>query len=256
MFSAPVGLTISMETTTEKARKKLILALDVSDLFQARDLVKELKDSVGLFKVGHQLFTRSGPSAVAMVQDEGGKVFLDLKYHDIPNTVKNAVEAAVALKVSMLNVHTSGGGAMMKAAAEAARSKARAIFVIPPILLGVTVLTSLSDADLAQVGFHSPVAEAVSRLAALACASGLNGVVASPHEISLIRKVCPAGFFIVTPGVRLPEAIEDDQKRILTPREAICAGANYLVVGRPILQASDPKIAAKKIVDDMAGAPE
>ncbi len=243
-----------MEATTEKAKKKLIVALDIDDLSQARDLVKELKDSVGLFKVGHQLFTRSGPAAVAMVHEEGGRVFLDLKYHDIPHTVKNAVEAAVALKVAMLNVHTAGGRAMMKAAAEAARSKARAITVTPPILLGVTVLTSLSDADLADVGIHSPVAEEVTRLAALAYASGLNGVVASPHEISLIRKVCPAGFLIVTPGVRLPDAAEDDQKRVLTPREAIHAGADYLVIGRPILQASDPKTAAQKIVDDMAGA--
>ena len=243
-----------MEATTEKTKKKLIVALDIDDLSQARALVKELKDSVGLFKVGHQLFTRSGPSAVAMVHEEGGRVFLDLKYHDIPHTVKNAVEAAVALKVAMLNVHTSGGRAMMKAAAEAARSKARAITVTPPILLGVTVLTSLSDADLADVGLHSPVAEEVARLAALAYASGLNGVVASPHEISLIRKVCPAGFLIVTPGVRLPDATKDDQKRVLTPREAIHAGADYLVIGRPILQASDPKTAVQKIVADMAGA--
>ena len=143
---------------------------------------------------------------------------------------------------------------MMKAAAEAARSKVRAITVTPPILLGVTVLTSLSDADLADVGFHSPVAEEVARLAALAYTSGLNGVVASPHEIFLIRKVCPAGFLIVTPGVRPPDATKDDQKRVLTPREAIHAGADYLVIGRPILQASDPKTAAQKIVDDMAGA--
>jgi len=243
-----------MEATTEKANKKLIIALDLDDLSRARDLVQELKDSVGLFKVGHQLFTRFGPSAVAMVHEQGGKVFLDLKYHDIPHTVKNAVEAAVALKVAMLNVHISGGSDMMKAAAEAARSKARAITVTPPILLGVTVLTSLSDADLADVGIHSPVAEEVTRLAALAYASGLNGVVASPQEIPLIRKVCPTGFLIVTPGVRPPDAGENDQKRVLTPCEAIHAGADYLVIGRPILQASDPKIAAQKIAQDMAAA--
>jgi orotidine-5'-phosphate decarboxylase len=139
---------------------------------------------------------------------------------------------------------------MMKAAAEAARSKARAIAVTPPILLGVTVLTSLSDADLADVGIHSPVAE---KLPAWHALPQTQQVVATPHEIS-IRKVCPAGFLIVTPGVRLPDATEDDQKRVLTPREAIHAGADFLVIGRPILQASDPKIAAQKIVDDMAGA--
>ncbi|HPD60392.1 MAG TPA: orotidine-5'-phosphate decarboxylase [Thermodesulfobacteriota bacterium] len=242
-----------MEATTEKAKKKLIVALDIDNLSQARDLVKELKDSVGLFKIGHQLFTRSGLLAVAMVHEEGGKVFLDLKYHDIPHTVKNAVEAAVNLKVAMLNVHTLGGRAMMKAAAEAVRSKTREIIVTPPILLGVTVLTSLSDADLADVGIHSPVAEEVMQLATLAYSSGLNGVVASPQEISPIRKVCPAGFLIVTPGVRLPDAAGDDQKRVLTPRQAIEAGADYVVIGRPILNASDPKTAAQKITADMAG---
>ena len=241
-----------MEAATEKAKRKLIVALDIDNLSQARDLVKELKDSVGLFKIGHQLFTRSGPSAVAMVHEEGGKVFLDLKYYDIPHTVKNAVEAAVNLKVAMLNVHTLGGRAMMKAAAEAVRSKARAIIVTPPILLGVTVLTSLSDADLAHVGINAPVAEEVMQLAALAYSSGLNGVVASPHEISPIRKVCPAEFLIVTPGVRLPDAAGDDQKRVLTPRQAIEAGADYVVIGRPILHASDPKTAAQKIAGDMA----
>lgn len=243
-----------METAIEKATKKIIVALDVDDLSLARDLVKELKNSVGLFKVGHQLFTRSGPSAVAMVNNEGGSVFLDLKYHDIPNTVKNAVEAAVALKVAMLNVHTAGGSAMMKAAAEAARVKASALNITPPILLGVTVLTSLSDTDLAETGTNFPVTEQVPRLTALACASGLNGVVASAQEISLIRKVCPAEFLIVTPGVRPAEAAGDDQKRTLTPRQAIEAGADYLVIGRPILKASDPKAAARKIAVDMAGA--
>ena len=243
-----------MEKSIEQAKKKLILALDVEELSEARSWVKRLRDSVVLFKVGHQLFTRYGPSAIEMVLQAGGQVFLDLKYHDIPNTVKNAVEAAVTLKVSMLNVHTSGGKAMMKGAAEAACSKARAVKGTPPILLGVTVLTSLVDTDLAEIGIHSPVAEEVTRLAALASEAGLNGVVASPREISLIRKGCPAGFLIVTPGVRLPDAKEDDQKRVLTPREAIQAGADYLVVGRPILRAADPQQAVQKVLKDMAMA--
>lgn len=242
-----------MELPIKKTKKKLIVALDIDDLSRAQELVKELKDSVGLFKVGHQLFTRSGPSAVAMVHEEGGRVFLDLKYHDIPNTVKNAVEAAVALNVAMLNVHASGGSAMMQAAAEAARSKAGALGINPPIVLGVTVLTSLSDADLAHVGITSSVVEEVPRLAKLAHFSGLNGVVASAQEIALIRKVCPKEFVIVTPGVRPTKAGEDDQKRTLTPSQAILAGADYVVIGRPILKASDPKTAAQKIVNDMAG---
>ena len=242
-----------MELRLAKIKNKLIVALDVDDLGKARHWVRELKDSAGLFKVGHQLFTRHGPSAVKMVNDEGGRVFLDLKYHDIPNTVKGAVEAAVSLNVFMLNLHTLGGRAMMEKAAEAVRAKAEALNITPPILLGVTMLTSLGDADLNDLRIAPPIAEEVKHLASLAYEAGLNGVVASPREVSVVREILPREFVIVTPGVRFEQTNGDDQKRTLTPTEALKAGADYLVVGRPILQTSDPKKAAQKILEDMDG---
>jgi len=240
-----------MMKKAEVAKKKLILALDVDDLSQARDFVTTLKNLVGLFKIGHQLFTRNGPAAIEMVRDEGGEVFLDLKYHDIPNTVKNAIAAAIDLGVSMLNVHTLGGFTMMAAAAEAVRGKNRPI---TPILLGVTVLTHLSDNDLNQIGIFSPMAEEVIRLARLAYHAGLNGIVASPQEIFFLRKALPREFVIVTPGVRITKIEGDDQKRILSPAEAIKAGADYLVVGRPVLNSSDPQEATEKILENIASA--
>ena len=241
-----------MPSEESKVRKRLILALDLDDLSKVRNLVRQLRPFVGLFKVGHQLFTRHGPSAVKMIQDEGGQVFLDLKFHDIPNTVKSAIEAAVSLNVTMVNFHALGGKAMMAAAAQSARAAAQKNRSPAPILLAVTVLTSLLDYDLAEMGITPPVAQEVQCLSRLAHEAGIDGVVASPREISLIRAILPQDFLIVTPGVRLKSSSKDDQKRFLSPREAIQIGADYIVVGRPILQAPNPLEAARHILDDMA----
>ena len=242
-----------MNDTFDQYRKKLIVALDVDDLSHAQTLVRQLRSSVGLFKVGHQLFSCYGPKAVEMIHGQGGAVFLDLKYHDIPNTVKLAVEAATALQVAMVNVHASGGKKMMTEAANAARAVAEENGIPKPIMLGVTVLTSLSESDLVDVGMNGSVVERVERLALLAHEAGLDGVVASPQELVRLREVLPRDFVIVTPGVRFSAAPGDDQKRTLTPRQAIEAGSDYLVVGRPIVKAPDPVQAAQAIVRDMIG---
>ena len=233
-------------------KKKLIVALDLHDLSEAQILVKQLRSYVGFFKVGHQLFTRYGPAATKMIQDEGGQVFLDLKYHDIPNTVKLAVNAAVSLKANMLNFHALGGRAMMVAAVKSAQAAAKELHLSPPILLAVTILTSLADPDLIELGISSSVSNEVQRLARMAYEAGVNGVVASPQEITIIREVLPDNFLIVTPGVRLKDSKGDDQKRFLTPREALQAGADYIVVGRPIVKAPDPVRAAHDILHDMS----
>lgn len=241
-----------MPSEESKVMKRLILALDLDDLSKVRSVVKELHPFVGLFKVGHQLFTRHGPAAVKVIQDEGGEVFLDLKFHDIPNTVKSAIESAASLNVAMLNFHALGGKAMMAAAANAVRASEEKNCSPAPVLLAVTVLTSLVDTDLAEVGITPPVAQEVQRLSLLAHKAGIDGVVASPQEISLIRAVLPQDFLIVTPGVRLESSKKDDQKRFLSPRQAIERGADYIVVGRPILLAPKPLEAARHILDDMA----
>ncbi len=240
-----------MELAKENYRKRLIVALDVDDLAYARRLVRQLEPYVGLFKVGHQLFSCYGPAAVNMIHQEGGAVFLDLKYHDIPNTVRRAVEAATALGVAMLNVHAAGGTNMMAQAAEAARFRTKKSDCPRPVVLGVTVLTSLSEGDLAEVGMSGPVVERVEHLARLAYNAGLDGVVASPQEINRLRKILPRKFIIVTPGVRPTGSPGDDQKRTMTPSEAVEAGADYIVVGRPIVKAADPAKAAQEIVRSM-----
>ncbi|MBI3251898.1 MAG: orotidine-5'-phosphate decarboxylase [Candidatus Omnitrophica bacterium] len=222
---------------------KLIVALDVPNLKEAETLVKKLSPQVGIFKVGKELFTAAGPGAVAMIHSHGAKVFLDLKFHDIPNTVAAACEAASRLGVFMMNVHASGGKKMMQAASA----------VNPrPILLGVTVLTSLSEEDLKEVGVQKNLKEQAASLARLAETSGLDGVVASGREISLIRETCGKKFLIVTPGVRPAWAAQGDQKRIVTPREAMTLGADYIVVGRPITQDPSPAEAAKKILAEIS----
>jgi len=236
------------------AKNKLIIALDVDDLGRARELAVALHAHVGMFKIGHHLFSRYGPAAVEMIHDLGGRVFLDLKYHDIPNTVRLAVEAAVSLKVAMLNVHSAGGRVMMTEAVYAAHQAAIRVQCSRPIVLGVTVLTSLAESDLEEVGMRGPVESQVKRLAALAHASGFDGVVASPQEIGAIRSILPPPFLIVTPGVRVTPTAHDDQKRTLSPAAALQAGADYLVVGRPILEAPDPALAAQNMVQAMAGS--
>lgn len=224
-------------------KDRLILALDVSSLKEARRFVRLLKKGVSLFKVGLELFSAEGPDVVRMVQDEGGRVFLDLKFHDIPNTVERACGVAADLGVFMLNVHASGGPEMMKAAAQAVRSyKGR-----KPILLGVTVLTS----DPKRTG----TSQEVVRLAREAKASGLNGVVCSALEASKVRKICGRRFVIVTPGIRPSGSDRGDQKRTATPAWALQNGADYLVVGRPILQSPDPQKAASEILSEIQSSP-
>lgn len=234
-------------------RKKLIVALDVSTLEQARRLVAELHDLAGMFKIGLELFCSHGPRAVEIVREQGGDVFLDLKYHDIPNTVAGAARAAVRMGVAMFNLHAAGGAEMLRAAAEAVRQEGAA--GEGPKLLGVTVLTSLGAGQLRdEVGLVRPPEEQVLFWAGQARDCGLAGVVASPLEIRQIRRQFGEGFLIVTPGIRPAGAGPDDQKRVSTPGEALRAGADYLVVGRPITTAPDPRQAALDVLAEMEAA--
>lgn len=235
---------------------RLIFALDVDEMAEAQRWVRELHQHVGLFKVGKQLFTRCGPDVVKMIRDEGGEVFLDLKYHDIPNTVAMAGIEACRLGVKIFNLHALGGREMMATTAQKTAEACRSAGLPAPLLLAVTILTSSTDATLREVGIDRPVAEMVPRLAKLALESGCGGVVASPLEVGLIRAACGPAFKIVTPGVRPAFASTDDQKRIMTPAEAIRAGADYLVIGRPISAAAQPLSAAQAIIDEIAAVLE
>lgn len=234
-----------------KNEDKLIVALDVPNIKEAERLVKTLSPVVKIFKVGKELFTAAGPEAIEMVHGYKAKVFLDLKFHDIPNTVGSACEIATAQGVFMLNVHASGGKPMLFKAVQCVHQTAQRLKIKPPIVLGVTILTSLTDLDLKEIGYKNKVKTEVELLANLAQQSGLDGVVSSPHEIELIRKQNGMNFVIVTPGVRPVWAAQGDQKRVMTPKEAIKKGANYIVVGRPITQASVPLEAARKVVEEM-----
>jgi len=236
------------------ARKRLVLALDVDDLKKAEELVDELSDYIGTFKIGNQLFTAEGTKVVNMINERGGKVFLDLKFHDIPNTVARAAEVATKLGVYIFNVHTSGGYEMMKAAAEASEKISLALGVRKPLILGVTLLTSINQEILEKdLGIKRRLEEQVVHLAKLAKAAGLDGVVASSWEIKEIRKACGKDFIILTPGIRPAGKSFDDQKRIMTPGEAIKLGADFLVIGRPIRNAANPVEAAKEILREMEG---
>jgi len=230
------------------ARERLIIALDVSSAAAAQKIVAAVGDSACLYKVGKQLFTAEGPAIVRDLVASGRRVFLDLKFHDIPNTVAAAVAEAAKLKVSMLTVHASGGSRMLKAATEAAASPPA-----KPLVLAVTVLTSFRDADVQEVGFSGRVMDNVLRLAQLARANGCGGIVTSAKEAAEVRRELGAGFAIVTPGVRPAGSDVGDQARVATPAEAIAAGASHIVVGRPITAAADPAAAARAIVDEMAG---
>jgi len=233
-------------------QNKLIVALDVETVDQARQLVASLRGIPALFKIGSQLFTSAGPDFVRELVQAGDKIFLDLKFHDIPNTVAAASVEATRLGVSMFNVHASGGGAMLRRTVDAVAECAIREGLARPVILGVTVLTSSNDATLEEIGIREKPAEIVARLAQLTAQSGLDGVVASAREVSLIRKfVTKPGFLIVTPGVRPGATNDDDQARVMSPREAIAAGADYLVVGRPIIAAPDPAEAAQSIIYEM-----
>ncbi|MDQ7842494.1 MAG: orotidine-5'-phosphate decarboxylase [Armatimonadota bacterium] len=236
------------------AADRLIVALDVPDLAAAAVLVGRLRPAVSWFKIGSQLFTAAGPAAVALVHDAGGRVFLDLKFHDIPTTVAGAVAVAAGLGVAMVNVHTAGGEAMLRAAvaacAAAAPAGSRAPGWTRPVLIGVTLLTS--DPDTGDLVHRAVSAAEVAR------SCGLDGVVCSPRECAAIKDRCGRGFVVVTPGIRLPPsaagAVTDDQRRTATPAEAVRAGADFLVVGRPIVRARDPLAAAAAVIAEIEAA--
>ncbi len=224
-----------------QAHDRLVVAADLSDRDEILRLVDDLRGAVGVFKIGLQAFIANGPALVREIVSSGEKVFLDLNIHDIPNTAEHAVAEADALGASIATVHASGGDAMLRACS---RTKA--------LVLGVTVLTSLDDAEVSRIGFNGSAMESAVRLARLSKSAGLRGVVASPHEISAIREACGEGFVILTPGIRPAGEAAGDQRRTMTPRDAISAGADYIVVGRPITNAKSRREAALRIVDEMS----
>jgi orotidine-5'-phosphate decarboxylase len=234
---------------------QLLVALDVETGARALELASGLRGLAGGFKVGSRLFTTEGPALVRALVDAGVRVFLDLKFHDIPNTVAQAVEAATLTGAWMINVHASGGTPMMQAAARAGAETARRTGRTAPRVIGVTVLTSMNDQMLHETGVSRPVIDQVLALATMAWSAGLDGVVASPQETAAIRAACGPDFTIVTPGIRgaAAGAENNDQARTMGPAEAVRAGANYIVVGRPIIGATDPRAAAEAIVNELAG---
>jgi orotidine-5'-phosphate decarboxylase len=227
-------------------RERLIVALDVSSAAEAQKLVARIGDAAGIYKVGLQLFTAEGPGIVRDLVSSGRRVFLDLKLHDIPTTVALAVKSAAELRVDMLTLHASGGSAMLRAATEAAAGRLN--------LLAVTVLTSLSDEDMQEIGIAGRVSDQVLRMAALAQSAGCQGIVTSPREALMVRKALGEGFAIVTPGIRPAGAETNDQQRIATPAQAMNNGVSHIVVGRPITHASDPAKAAQAIISEMEQA--
>jgi orotidine-5'-phosphate decarboxylase len=229
-------------------RNPIIVALDLPTAEQAIALAEQVAPVVGAFKIGKELFTAVGPDIVRRIRATGASVFLDLKFHDIPNTVAKAVASAVRLDVQMLTIHASGGSEMMRAAEESAQKTAAQAGLNAPLVLGVTVLTSSDANTLAEIGCEPNPGKQVERLAKLAVASGLRGLVCSPLEIAQLRQILPASVQLVTPGIRTGAEKADDQKRTLSPREAMDAGASWLVIGRPITAAPNPREAAEKIL--------
>jgi orotidine-5'-phosphate decarboxylase len=232
---------------------QLLVALDVETGRRALDLADALADVAGGFKVGSRLFTLEGPPLVRALVDRGTRVFLDLKFHDIPNTVAQAVDAAVQTGAWMIDVHAAGGSAMMQAAVRAGRDAAERLGRPAPLLVGITVLTSMDEGGLRETGVERPLLDQVVMLARMAKSAGLQGVVASPHETASIRAACGPEFAIVTPGIRGASAggAKNDQARTMGPADAVRAGASYIVVGRPIIAARDPRAAAAAIVEEL-----
>ena len=228
--------------------RRVIVALDFPDAGAALAMASRLDPALCRVKVGKELFVAAGPAVVERLQASGFEVFLDLKFHDIPNTVAGACRAAARLGVWMLNVHARGGSAMMRAAREAVAGVAK-----PPLLIGVTVLTSLSDAELGEIGFSGSAADNVARLSRLAAASGLDGVVCSAEEAAMLRETLGTGFVSVTPGIRLPGDAKGDQSRVVTPEDAVRRGAHYLVIGRPVTRSADPSATLQSIVRSLGG---
>jgi orotidine-5'-phosphate decarboxylase len=239
-------------TAVDIARERLIVALDVSTANDAERIVSNLRDTVGMFKVGLQLFSAVGPKLVRELVQSGEKIFLDLKFHDIPNTVAAAGVEATHLGVSMFNVHAAGGLEMMRRTVAAVSEVVVKEGLSKPKVIAVTVLTSADDSTLRETGISSGSFEQVERLAVLTERAGLDGVVASPQEVQLVRQSVKRDFLLVTPGVRPAGTDRNDQRRTMSPREAMAAGADYLVVGRPITSADNPRIAAEIIVSEMA----
>jgi orotidine-5'-phosphate decarboxylase len=235
-------------------RNPIIAALDVPSAQAALSLARDLAPVVGAFKIGSELFTAAGPDIVKKIRATGAAVFLDLKFHDIPNTVAKAVAAAVRLDVQMLTIHSAGGPAMMRAAEKAALDTAQTLGRPAPLVLGVTVLTSMDNHELSEIGMPPNAGHQVERLATLAAQAGLRGLVCSPLEIADLREFIPAHVQLVTPGIRTGAEDSDDQKRTLTPRQAMAAGANWLVIGRPIYAAQNPLEAARAIWKSLGGA--
>ncbi|WP_417814883.1 orotidine-5'-phosphate decarboxylase [Thalassospira alkalitolerans] len=231
---------------------RIFCAIDTTDLARAIDLASSLSGVIGGAKLGKEFFAAHGPQGVREVAKAGLPIFLDVKYHDIPNTVAGAVRAVTPLGLKIVNVHATGGVDMMKRAVEAAREAADKAGVATPWVIAVTILTSLDQGDLDDVGLNGPISDRVVKLAELTKKAGLDGVVCSAQEITAVRSACGPGFKLITPGIRPNWASGDDQKRIVTPRDAVAMGADVLVIGRPITKADDPVAAAKRIVKELS----
>jgi orotidine-5'-phosphate decarboxylase len=236
------------------AKDKIIFALDVANKDEAEKWIKVLKGRVGFFKIGLELFTAAGPDIVSLVKESGIKVFLDLKFHDIPNTVAGAVRSASRLGVDMMTLHLSGGIAMVAAGVDAAREESANLGIKRPKIIGVSVLTSLGDSDMKELGIRSNAAEQVQTLLSVALKSGAEGMVCSPADLGRIKPLAPKGFTIITPGVRPAGADKGDQSRVATPASAIKAGSSLLVIGRPISSAADPVKAVELIASEIETA--
>lgn len=242
-----------MKNQNPDRKNRVIVALDVDDLKTCKQVVRKLEGKISVFKIGMELFTACGPRVIEAVQKTGARVFLDLKFHDIPNTVAHACRMATRLGVFMFNVHTTGGLQMMKWAAEHTEAEAKRLGTGKPILLGVTVLTSLTEVEIrGEIGIERPLKEEVLHLARLAKRAGLSGVVASSHELEMIKNKLGRDFVVVTPGIRPAWYVAgSDQKRVMTPKMAFDLGADYIVIGRPIVQDPDPAQACNKLFEEL-----